>query len=90
MTVAVKAHRFTQMLKIDGIQFHNRAPSSKDDREIGCAVPVQWIVVVVVSLAVVKKGEPRQHRRINVERVREAPAVIPDPAPVRNAMDAVT
>jgi hypothetical protein len=90
VTVAVKAHGFAQMLKLDGIQFHNRALSSKYDCEIGCTVPVLWISVVVVSLAVVKKGEPRQDRRINIERMREAPAVIPDPAPVRDAMDSVS
>jgi len=46
--------------------------------------------VIVVSLDVVKKGEPCQDRRINIERVREAPAVIPDPAPVGDAMDSVS
>ena len=67
MTIAVQSHRLAQMLELDGTQLDNHALMPKAHRKISRAVAVQRIPMIVVSLAVMKKREPRQDRRIDIQ-----------------------
>lgn len=55
------------MLELDGTQLDDHALMPKAHRKISRAVAVQRIPMIVVSLAVMKKREPRQDRQIDIE-----------------------
>ena len=89
VAIAMQAHGLAQVLKLAGAEFNQYPLMPQTQRKVGCALPVQWVTVVVMALAVVEVGEPGNDRGVNVERSGDTPPVIPDTTPVRDAVDAV-
>ncbi len=85
----MEPHGFAQVLELGSVQFDQRALAPQDDREVGCAMAVKRIAMIVVPLTVMKKGEPGKDRRVHVERACDSSSVEPHPAPVRDAVDAI-
>jgi hypothetical protein len=66
MAIAVKPHGFAQMFKLGSVQFDQRALAPQADREVGCAMAVKRIAMIVVTLTVMKKSEPGKDRWVDV------------------------
>jgi hypothetical protein len=54
MAVAVEPHGFAQVLELGSVQFDQRALAPQADREIGCAMAVKRIAMIVMPLTVMK------------------------------------
>ena len=89
VAVAMQAHGLAQVLKLAGAELNKYSFIPQAQRKVGCALPVQWVAVIVIALAVVEVGEPGNDRGVHVQRSGDTPPVIPDTAPVRDAVDAV-
>ena len=89
VAVAVQAHRLAQVLKLLIGKFANHTRTPQPQGKVRRTLPVLRISVVVVPLAVVQEGKPREDARVHVEPGGELSPMKPHPAPVRQAVDAV-
>ena len=89
VAVAMQSHGLAQVLKLAGAELNQYPLMPQAQRKVGGALPVQWVTVVVMALAVVEVGEPGNDRGVYVERSGDTPPVIPDATPVRDTVDAV-
>jgi len=89
VTVAMQSHGLAQVLKLAGAELNKYPLMPQANRKVGSALPVQWVTVVVMALAVMQVGELGNDRGVHVERSGDTPPVIPDATPVREAVDAV-
>ena len=88
MPVAVQAHRLAQLLELERREFADQSIAAQPEREVGGAMAVPRVTAVVVALAVVLECKPGQHGWVDVHRCGQTPAMEPDTAPMRYAMDA--
>jgi hypothetical protein len=89
VTVAVQTHGFAQLLKLKVVEFNDHTLAAQPDCEICRPITMLGVATVVMTLAIVQEGKPREDRWVDVERRRERAAVMPDASPVGQPMNAL-
>ena len=89
MPIAVQAHGFAQVLKLDVVEFDDHTIAAQPNREICRAVTMLRVATVVMALAIVQKSEPCEHRWVDVKRCSERAPVVPDTSPVGEPMNSL-
>jgi hypothetical protein len=89
VTVAVQTHRFAQLLKLKVVKFNDHTLAAQPECEICRPVTMLGVATVIMALAIMQEGKPREDRWVDVERRRERAAVMPDASPVGQPMNAL-
>jgi hypothetical protein len=59
MTFAVQTHRFTQVLKLQVVEFDDHTLAAQPDCEICRPVTMLGVATIIMALAIMQEGKPR-------------------------------